>query len=59
MFVTLSFLICIVGVLLYFFAKTPKVETTGLHMFWVGLLAFLLDGYLWIAAYYPPGRPLP
>lgn len=49
MFVTLSFLVCIAGLLLYGFASNSKVSTVGQIMFAHGLLAFLLTGYVWFA----------
>jgi hypothetical protein len=45
MFIYLSLLICIIGVLVYVLAANPKASTLGLHMFWTGLLAFLLQSH--------------
>jgi hypothetical protein len=42
MIIYLPLLISIVGLLMYALAANPKVSVIGLHMFWVGLLAFLL-----------------
>lgn len=42
MIIYLPLLICIVGLLIYALATDPKSPTIGLHMFWVGLLAFLI-----------------
>jgi hypothetical protein len=41
----LPLLICLVGGLMYGLASPQhtKAGTIGLHMFWVGLLAFLLE----------------
>ena len=44
MIIYLSALICVIGLILYFASKDGKISTVGLHMFWVGLLAFLLGG---------------
>jgi hypothetical protein len=44
MVIYLSLLVSLVGLLMYALAANPKVTTIGLHMFWVGLLAFLLGG---------------
>ena len=41
--VYLSVLISLIGLLIYGFAGNPKTEQVGLHMFWVGLLAFLIN----------------
>lgn len=43
MILFLSLLVSLVGVLMYALATNPKVQTIGLHCFWVGLLAFLLQ----------------
>jgi hypothetical protein len=37
-----SLVICIVGLLIYWFATHPKIQALALHMFWVGLLACLI-----------------
>ena len=43
MYIVLSLLVCIIGLLMYLMAKTNnEVKTIGLHMFWVGLFVFLL-----------------
>ena len=42
MIIYLPLLVSIIGVLLYALSANPKVSQIGLHMFWVGLLAFLL-----------------
>jgi hypothetical protein len=43
MIIYLPLLICVIGALVYgLVTNNPKLETVGLHMFWVGLLAFLL-----------------
>lgn len=50
MWIALSLVVCIVGLLIYCFvdaAKHPHAPALALHMFWVGLLAFLL---LWHGA---------
>ena len=40
----LSFIVCIIGLIVYLLAKPPndKMKEIGRIMFWVGLLAFLL-----------------
>lgn len=43
MILFLSLLISLVGVLMYALCANPKLQAIGLHMFWVGLLAFLLQ----------------
>jgi hypothetical protein len=43
MIVLLSLLICLIGLLMYALAANPKLVQIGLDMFWVGLLAFLLQ----------------
>ena len=42
MVILLPLLISLIGVVMYFVATNAKVSAVGLHMFWVGLLAFLL-----------------
>lgn len=45
MFIMLSLVVCIVGLLMYAMAKTnEQVRTVGYAMFCCGLLAFLLTG---------------
>lgn len=43
MIIYLSLLVCIVGALMYALAANPKLNEMGRMMFWVGLLAFLLQ----------------
>ena len=43
MIVYLSLLVCIVGALMYALSTNGKVAAMGLDMFWVGLLAFLIE----------------
>ena len=47
----LSLIICLIGLVLYYICGNPtppptsnssKTSVVGLHMFWVGLLAFLI-----------------
>jgi hypothetical protein len=40
--ILLPLLICLGGLLLYVLPVDGKLQTLGLNMFWVGLLAFLL-----------------
>lgn len=40
--VVLSFLVAVIGLLLYLISEKPKVMKVGEIMFFVGLLAFLL-----------------
>lgn len=42
MIIFLPLLISLIGVLMYALCTDPKLPTIGIHMFWVGLLAFLL-----------------
>ena len=42
MVIFLPVLISLIGVLMYALCADSKLQTIGLHMFWVGLLAFLL-----------------
>jgi hypothetical protein len=47
MIIYLPLLISIIGLLMYALSSpnppnNPKLQAIGLHMFWVGLLAFLL-----------------
>jgi len=49
MVLTLDGLVCIIGLLLYVLAVNPKVQEIGRNMFWVGLLAFLLNGDKFVA----------
>lgn len=42
MVIFLPLLISLIGLILYGLVTDPKVQTVGLNMFWVGLLAFLL-----------------
>jgi len=42
MIIFLPLLISLIGLILYCVSTDPKLPTIGLHMFWVGLLAFLL-----------------
>lgn len=42
MIIFLPLLICLIGLVLYVLPVDAKVQTLGLNMFWVGLLAFLL-----------------
>lgn len=44
MYIYLSLLFCLIGLLMYALSANGKVLTLGLHMFWVGLLAFLMAG---------------
>jgi Na+/phosphate symporter len=41
MYIYLSLLIAIIGVLMYGFVTNPKLQEVGRIMFWVGLLVFL------------------
>jgi hypothetical protein len=43
MLILLALLVCVIGLLMYALSANPKLVTIGLHMFWVGLLAFLLE----------------
>jgi Na+/phosphate symporter len=43
MVIFLPLLVSIVGLLMYALSANPKVSEIGRIMFWVGLLAFLLD----------------
>ena len=43
MIIFLPLLIAIVGLLMYALSANGKVQEIGRIMFWVGLLAFLLD----------------
>jgi len=43
MIIFLPLLISLIGVLMYALCTDAKLQTIGLHMFWVGLLAFLLQ----------------
>ena len=43
MLIYLSLLVALVGVLMYALSANPKMVEIGRMMFWVGLLAFLLD----------------
>lgn len=46
MYIYLSLLVCIVGLLMHLFvdgARYPKAVEIGKIMFWTGLLAFLLQ----------------
>jgi hypothetical protein len=40
----LQLLICLTGLVVYILSKDGKIENISLHMFWVGLLALLLNG---------------
>lgn len=40
--VYLALLVCIVGLIIYLATSHTKASAISLHMFWVGLLAFLL-----------------
>lgn len=42
MIIFLPLLISLIGLILYVLPLDPKLNTIGLNMFWVGLLAFLL-----------------
>lgn len=42
MWIVLSALVCLIGVLMYALSANPKLVEIGRMMFWVGLLAFLL-----------------
>ena len=42
MIIYLPLLVALIGVLMYALCANPKLQTIGLHAFWVGLLAFLL-----------------
>ena len=42
MIIFLPLFISLVGVLMYALCADAKLQNIGLHMFWVGLLAFLL-----------------
>lgn len=44
MIIYLALLICVIGLVIFFASKNGEVKQIGLHMFWVGLLAFLLIG---------------
>lgn len=39
----LSLLVSLVGLVIYCITANPKAATLSLNMFWVGLLAFLLE----------------
>ncbi len=43
MSIYLSLLICLIGLIVFCVSDKPKVSTLSLHLFWVGLLAFLLQ----------------
>jgi hypothetical protein len=43
MIIVLPLLICVIGLLMYALSANPKLVTIGEDMFWVGLLAFLLQ----------------
>lgn len=43
MIIFLSLLICVVGLLMYALSANGKLVAIGQDMFWVGLLAFLLQ----------------
>ena len=43
MIVYLSLLISLIGLVIYSISTNAKSVTIGLHMFWVGLLAFLIN----------------
>lgn len=40
----LAWIVSLVGLLMYALSANAKISTIGLHMFWVGLLAGLLEG---------------
>jgi len=40
--VGIDLLVCLIGLLIYIISNHPKLPAVGLHMFWCGLLAFLL-----------------
>lgn len=42
MIIYFSLLVCLVGLIMYALSANPKVSTIGLHMFWTGLLAFMI-----------------
>lgn len=42
MLITLSFLVLLVGLLMYALSANPKINSIGFEMFRIGLLAFLL-----------------
>ena len=42
MIIVLPLLISLIGLLMFAPSNNGKVQSIGLHMFWVGLLAFLL-----------------
>lgn len=39
-----SLLVCIIGGAFYALSDNGKVQVLGLHAYWCGLLAFLLNG---------------
>ena len=39
----IPFAVCIIGLLLFGFSDNAKIQTIGTHMFWCGLLVFLLQ----------------
>ena len=43
MWIYLSALVCLIGLVVYAISNNPKASTIGLNCFWVGLLAFLLE----------------
>lgn len=43
MWIYLSLLICLIGLVVYAITVNPKAATIALHCFWVGLLCFLLE----------------
>lgn len=43
MIIAFSLVVCLVGVLMYALSANPKLVQIGDRMFWVGLLAFLLE----------------
>lgn len=49
MVIGIDAIVCIVGLLMYVLAANPKLQELGRNMFWVGLLAFLLNGDKFVA----------
>ena len=43
MIIVLPLLVSVIGLLMFALSANPKLTTVGLDMFWVGLLAFLLQ----------------
>lgn len=43
MTILLPLLVCLVGLVMYCISNNGKAQALGLDMFWVGLLAFLIE----------------